>query len=120
MPPRASFGLLLGLVGGGALLDAGKRWGWLLVAFAILFAFAGSARLASAFFLSRQSEQRGAALADREIGVVAWLARFKRGRDGRLLLYLLATQTAVYTLDGKPARGEWSLPGRIINLFCIF
>ena len=89
-------GLLIGLVGGGVLLDSAERWGSLLYAFAVLFAIAGVARLLSAFFLSRQTEEPGAARQDRRIAVHDWVARFRSGPDGRLLVYLLATQTAVY------------------------
>jgi MFS family permease len=89
-------GLLIGLIGGGALLDAGERQNRLFLAFAGLFAVAGIARLLSALFLSRQSEEPGAALKDRSIAVRGWLAKVRHGPDGKLLLYLLATQTAVY------------------------
>ncbi len=87
--------VLLGLLTGGILLDAGREGGYRLLAFAALFALAGASRLVSAWFLSRQSERpiEAAALAPIDFATVR--SRMTRGNSGRLLLYLLGTQVAV-------------------------
>lgn len=89
-------GLLAGIVGGGALLQLGRGARRELAAFAVLFAAAGVSRLASVLFLTRQHEERRSIRADRQLSLWVWARRLKSSSDGRLLVYLLAMQTAVY------------------------
>jgi MFS family permease len=87
-------GTLLGFVAGGLALQAGSGSSLgTLAAFACVFAAAGASRLVSAWWLSRQSEPAPR----RTHRPVAWseLVRRTRGRDGSLLIYLLAVQVAV-------------------------
>ncbi len=87
-------GTLLGFVVGGLALQVGSgSSSGSLATFACVFAAAGASRLVSSWWLARQSEA-APARAHRQ---VAWteLVRRIRGRDGSLLVYLLAVQVAV-------------------------
>ena len=87
--------LLIGMVGGGYALEWGKRRGQAFLAFALLFAAAGLARILSSRLIAMQSEAPGLATrleAIRFRGVVRELA----GRDtGRVVAWLLAMQVVV-------------------------
>jgi MFS family permease len=91
----AHMAVLVGLVGAGLSLQMGESLGQPLTAFAIIFSAAGVARFISAALLFRQSEPHKP---DDEHRLVSWpqfIARFRHGADGRLLLYMLAMQFAV-------------------------
>jgi MFS family permease len=93
---RLSHGaLLLAILAAGAVLEGGEEARGPLAAFALLFALAALARLASATFLARQSEPPGLASNQRRLSAQGvWVVL--RGTDARsVLLYLLAMQAAV-------------------------
>lgn len=86
---------LFGLTIGAWVLQSTKsggieRWG-----FVIAFGIAMCARLVSTWLLSRQSEPEPLPAGHRVVPVRELLGRFGKGRDGRLLAYMLAVQTAV-------------------------
>ncbi len=91
----AHFAVLIGLVGAGLSLQLGESLDRTLTAFAIVFAIAGAARFISSGLLFRQSEPQKP---DDDHRVISWpqfITRFGHSADGRLLLYMLATQFAV-------------------------
>jgi MFS family permease len=99
-------GVLIGLISGGLLL----RWSGevTLLAFAGMFAVGAVGRFVSAAMLARQTEvllRRGASttpvIPDQELSARAGLQRLlqlvrRPGADGRLVLFFVAVQTAVY------------------------
>lgn len=88
------FGIVLGIVAAGSLLEWQRRTGAVLLGFAAIFAAAGIARTVSARLLSVVSEAdppRG----ERIVGVLDILRRMRRGEDARLLLFLAAMTTSV-------------------------
>jgi MFS family permease len=87
--------VLLGFLAGGITLQAGMAWDRRLTAFATLFLAAGTCRFVSACFLARQSEPVPPGERQRNVPLRELWARFQRGSDGRLLVYLLAVQVAV-------------------------
>ena len=87
--------VLLGLLAGGALLELGTAHGAKLAAFGALFTAAALARLVSAHALAKQSEPPALEI-ERPVPVVRFAARLWSGQDGRLVLYMVALQTAVY------------------------
>lgn len=89
------FAVLLGLLLGGLLLDAGREGGTRLLAFAVLFSLAAAARGTSTFLLSRQSEPAPQLDSLAPLAFATVRQRLTRGSSGRLLLYLLSAQTAV-------------------------
>lgn len=89
-------GLLLGLVGAGFGLQYFKDNGHELIAFAVLFLVSGVFRLASAYCLSRQSERPHLTRSQKPVPWKELIARMRRGRDGRLILFLVIFQVAVY------------------------
>jgi MFS family permease len=89
------FAVLLGLLSGGLLLDAGDERTDRLFAFAGLFLLAAIARGVSAGLLSRQSEVPPAAATLAPLDFRTVRHRLTRGASGRLLVYMLAAQTAV-------------------------
>jgi len=90
----AQAALLLALLFSGALLEAGRRRGLELEAFAALFALAAGARLISAHFLSSQSERQGAVDDHRALPLGAIRASLRSRGSTRVLAYLLAMQVA--------------------------
>lgn len=80
---------LLGLAAGGLLLERGgagaEGLGW----FAVIFLAAGACRGGSAYFLSRQTETGPVPGHHRSVGPAELVGRFRHGRDGRFLLYLV-------------------------------
>jgi len=86
---------LLGLVGGGLVLQYGASDSQNLVWFAAIFLVAGVSRGGSAFFLSRQTETGPVPDHHRQVGPVELLGRFRHGRDGRFMLYLMFMQVGV-------------------------
>lgn len=91
----AQFAVLVGIAGGGIALEAGADRGDLVPTFAVLFAIAAAARLASGGFLASQGEPQPVARFQSTVPIRAWIARLRRSSDGRLLVYLLAVQLAV-------------------------
>jgi MFS family permease len=93
----AQAAVLVGLVAGGALLEAGAGAGGRRVeTFALLFAMALAARAVSARFLASQSEPAGAAAGTSGVSLAAVRATFGDAAHARLLLYLIWTQLAVF------------------------
>jgi MFS family permease len=91
----AQAAMMVGLVAGGYVLEGGVAGGHVLTAFAIAFVLAAVARGASSYALSWQGEPPGRNEA-REVPVGAFARRLWRGQDGRLVLYLVVVQTAVF------------------------
>ncbi len=89
-------GLLAGFVLGGLLLQAGTRLGQPLNAFALLFVIAGTARLVSAHYLGRQREPLPPGPPLEPITPGRIVSSVRHDADGRLLLFLLSTQLAVW------------------------
>lgn len=87
--------LFLGLAAGGAILQAGRAHARTRLAFAALFTLAGVSRWISSRFLARQSEPEPLPRDSRDVGLVELVRRFRRGADGRLILFMLAMTTAV-------------------------
>jgi MFS family permease len=92
----AQASLLVALLVGGVVLDRGKLLlGDPTDAFALLLAAAALARLVSARFLARQSEQPGLVREQRSLSL-AQMRGTLRGREAkRVLVYLLGLQVAV-------------------------
>jgi MFS family permease len=91
----AHIAVLVGIVGGGIVLHEFAEAHRTLIAFAIVFATAGIARFVSAHFLARHTEPIKPDQRHRMVPARELLARFRHKPDGRLLLYMLAVQTAV-------------------------
>lgn len=87
--------VLGGFLLGGSTLQIASAHDWVLQAFALLFLTASLCRFVSAGFLWRQSEALPLVGDHRTVKLSDLLGRFRRGRDGRLLIYLLSVQTAV-------------------------
>jgi len=87
--------VLAGVVGGGALLEAGGGRSGHLGLFAALFAIASAARLVSAGLLASQSEPVPPSDQHRHVSLADFARRFRGAPDGRLLGYLLSMQIAV-------------------------
>lgn len=91
----AHFAVLLGVVGGGVTLQVGASHGKPLTAFAILFLVAGVCRFISTGLLASQTEPQPPDDEHRVVPMREMLSRVRHGHDGRLLVFLLAMQTAV-------------------------
>jgi MFS family permease len=91
----AQAAVLFGLVVGGVALEWGKGRGDVLLVFAVLFALAGIFRAVSAACLASQSEPRPMPPNHRDVSIAELVRRARHGRDGRLLVYMLAVQLAV-------------------------
>lgn len=87
--------VLVGLVAAGLSLQWGESKGNALMAFAVLFAVAGSCRFISAWLLSQQTEPEPPGQAHRMVPVRELIGRLRSGHDGKLLMYMLAVQIAV-------------------------
>ncbi len=87
--------LLVGVLAGGALLERGPHLGGPLGTFALLFAVAMGARIASSLFLARQSEPEPLPHSQRDLTPREFLARLGPAHDGQLLVYLLGMQVVV-------------------------
>jgi MFS family permease len=83
---------IVGLLAAGTILQAGERFE--LRAFAIVFLFAGIARAISAMLLASQSEPEPMPAEIGRVSVREFVARFRHGHDGRLLVYMLSVQLA--------------------------
>lgn len=91
----AHLAVLLGVVGGGVTLQVGASHGKPLTAFAILFLVAGVCRFISTGLLASQTEPQPPDDEHRVVPMREMLSRVRHGHDGRLLVFLLAMQTAV-------------------------
>ena len=91
----AQLALLVGIVVGGYGLEAGKRNGAVLLAFAALFAAAGIARLASARVIAMQSEVPGLAGRLEAIHLLGVLGHLRGREAGHIVAWLLAMQVVV-------------------------
>ena len=87
--------LLVGIVAGGYGLEWGKRQGRVFVAFAVLFAVAGLARLVSSRLIATQSEAPGLAARLEAIRLRGVLRELAAGDAGRVVAWLLAMQVVV-------------------------
>lgn len=85
--------VLVGLLSGGAILEAGRGWNSPVGAFAVIFVVAALGRAVSTFFLTRQSEPRGLPPDFRSVAPWELVRRLRGGGDARLLLYMLAITT---------------------------
>lgn len=90
------FGLLLGLISGGFLLDIARRGGWELEAFASVFIASGMFRLGSAFFLSRKTDDPHGIRVQVKVPVREIVGRLRHATDGRLIGALLIFTAAVH------------------------
>ena len=85
---------LIGFVVGGWTLQLADWADMRLIAFAGLFLLAGICRFASAALLARQSEPQAYSNGHLHVSIGEFFSRFRKARDGRLLVYLLSVQTA--------------------------
>lgn len=88
-------GVLLGFLVGGAALQYGKNSGYLLSAFAAIFAIATICRALSARYLHRQTEPVSIHGEQRNVPFGELVSRIRAGQSERTLLYFLAVQVAV-------------------------
>ncbi len=88
--------LLVGLLAGGGILQLAGDLGRPLAGFAAIFALGGACRLASSLFIRRQSEPHPLPSPEEEVSPLDLLQRSLRERGGKLLVYMLAVQTAVH------------------------
>jgi MFS family permease len=88
-------GTVAGLLGAGWTLQLGAAYDMRLWTFTGVFLVAGTFRLASAWFLSRQIEPAGALPIARNVPVREMLRRMVRGSDGGLISFLIAMQVSV-------------------------
>jgi MFS family permease len=91
----AQAGLLLAILAGGAILDAGRLAERRLLAFAAIFALAASARVVSSAFLASQSEPPGLVAGARPAPPWRALQGLRGSPARRVLAYLLGVQVAV-------------------------
>ncbi len=87
--------VLTGLLTGGLTLSSAEARGSPVLGFAVIFALAALARMTSARFLARQSEERPAPSDLRPVPLGSLLRRFGRGSEGRLVTYMIVVQVAV-------------------------
>jgi MFS family permease len=87
--------LLAALVAAGAALQFGDERGAQLAAFAGLFLLAGAGRAVSARFLAAQSEPVPQPPGERHVPMAELLSRWRKGEDGRFIVFLLAAQLAI-------------------------
>jgi MFS family permease len=95
--------VLIGFAAGGLALHFAKtnlataggiQW-WLLAAFTAIFVIGAACRFISAVFLSNQSEPSAGRYVARPVSIRQIVSTTKGDVGGRLVLYLLAVQTAV-------------------------
>lgn len=77
------------------VVDAASRHDLLLPGFAIIMAIAAVARLSSTLFLRAQEDAPIVAQQHERVGVLALLGRLAKGRDLRLINYLIVAQFTV-------------------------
>jgi MFS family permease len=91
----AQIAVLAALLFGGISLQYGDSHHKPLLAFAVLFTIAGVCRFISAGLLAGQTEPQPPDQSHREVPLRELALRFRHGQDGRLLIYMPATQAAV-------------------------
>jgi MFS family permease len=94
---KARFGhvaTMASLAGAGLILDRFATPGTLWP-YAILFLVAAAARAGSAYFLHRHSDTGPVPPQHRYIGPAELIGRFRAGRDGHFMLYMMLVQVAV-------------------------
>jgi MFS family permease len=91
----AQAAVLVGLVGGGALLQLADARGSVLIAFATIFGLAATFRMVSSWLLGLQAEPDPPAREQRAFPLREALARMAGGEHRRLFAYLLAVQVSV-------------------------
>ena len=89
------WGIALGFVGGGIVLQLADRWGISLAVFALLFFLAAASRFTSAGLLASQREPLPPQSGTPRPSLAAVYRSLTGGANGRLLLYLMAAQAAV-------------------------
>ena len=87
---------VLGLFAGGWILQVFSAAEAPLLGFALVFGFATLSRVYSSVLLSRQGEIEPLPKAARRVGLREYVARFRHGADGRVLVYILSLQFAAY------------------------
>jgi MFS family permease len=83
-----------GMLAAGWILDAGQHLDARLAAFAVVFVLAAAARAVSSFVIASQSEHEPIPAGMRDVSIREFVARFRHGPDGRLLVYMLSVQLA--------------------------
>jgi MFS family permease len=91
----AHVAVLVGLAGAGLTLQLADQAGQALRAFAAIFLFAGACRFISAWLLSRHTEPVKPDDEHRVVPMRELLSRARHSHDGKLLVFMLAMQTAV-------------------------
>jgi len=91
----AQAAVLVGLVGGGLLLNLADARGYPLIGFAALFGLAALFRLVSSWLLAAQSEPNRPAASERPLSLVTAFVRMSGREHRQLFAYLLAVQVAV-------------------------
>lgn len=84
-----------GMFAAGWILQAGEALEQPLQAFALVFLSACAARVLSASCLARQSEPQPMPAGMRAVSPREFVARFRAGPDGKLLVYMLSVQFSV-------------------------
>lgn len=87
--------VFIGFVAAGVSLQFATKSNTVLPVFACVFTGAAACRFLSSLFLSRQTEHRFVPIAPRTEGIFAQCRRLYRGKEGRLLTYIIAMQCAV-------------------------
>lgn len=87
--------VFFGFVAAGVSLQFATKSQNVLPAFACVFAGAAACRFLSAGFLTRQTEHRFVPIAVRTESVLSQCRRLYRGKEGKLLRYIIAMQAAV-------------------------
>lgn len=87
--------IVAGTLGGGWMLELGRRAGHQLDALAILFGIACVSRLLSAMYLHRQTEPVPIPPGQRNVSIRELVGRYRHAPGGRLLIYRLAVEFAL-------------------------
>ncbi len=89
------WGIAVGFVAGGVVLQVADRWGGSLAVFALLFLMASASRFTSAGLLASQREPQSPPSRTARPSLAVIFRALTAGANGRLLLYLMAAQAAV-------------------------
>lgn len=87
--------ILAGLVAGGLVLERWAGHNERLWPFAVLFLLAAAGRAGCAYFLQKQLDTGPVPEDHRPVGPGELLRRFRRGRDGRFMVYMMLVQVTV-------------------------
>jgi MFS family permease len=91
----SQFAVFAGFTAAGFSLQFGKQAGVTLQTFAALFAISGFCRMLSAWFLTMHTEHVPVPSDTTRIPMLTQLRSLYKGREGRLLRYIIAVQAAV-------------------------